>query len=187
MRNDPLVASIGTLLKKFKRFETQMRKFGMPLFLAQLPTWLLCLNYCLMMEGKTARISRIAGRIQRWLSTIRELSAHEKARTELIDIDQGMRNDIESTKRTLLQLRELCVEIGTQFISIGFRSWFLERTQKAFLTAVDLSCERATTLQGALEAHDTRALSLLRQEQAQQLAAQASAEAHAARAGIQPV
>jgi hypothetical protein len=187
MRNDPLVASIGGLLKKFKRFETQLRKLGLPLFLAQLPTWLLCFNYCLMMEGKTARIARIAQRIQRWLSTVRELSAHEKARSELIDIDRGMRDDIEATKRTLLQLRELCVDIGALFLSIGFRSWMLERTQKAFLKVVDLSCDTATTLQGALEAHDNRALSILRQEQAQQIAAKASAEAHAVRAAIQPV
>jgi hypothetical protein len=187
MRNDPLVASISALLNKFKRYETQMRKFGMPLFLAQLPTWFLCLNYCLMMEGKTARIARIARRIQRWLATIRELSAHEKARTELIDIDRGMRDDIEATKRTLLQMRALCVEIGVQFLGIGFRSWILERSQKAFLAAVDLSCDLATTLQGALEAHDNRALFILRQEQAQQIALKASAEAHAARAAAQPV
>jgi len=182
MRNDPLVASIGELLKKFKRFETQMRKFGMPLFLAQLPTWFLCLNYCIMMEGKTARITRISRRIQRWLGSVRELSSHEKARTELIDIDRGMRDDIEATKRTLLQLRELCVSIGSLFGSIGFRSRILDRTQRGFLKVIDPSCETATTLQGALEAHDNRALSILRQQQAVQIAADASAAAHAARA-----
>jgi len=187
MRNDPLIAYIGGLLQKFKRFETLMRQFGLPLFLAQIPTWFLCLNYCIMMEGKTARISRIARRIQRWLNTVRELSAHEKARTELIDIDCGMRDNIEATKRTLLQLRELCVDIVAMFASIGFRSWMLSRTQRTFLQAVDLSCETATTLQGALAAHDNRALSILRQEQAQQIAAKASEAAHAARAAVQPV
>jgi len=182
MRNDPLIASIGGLLQKFKRFETRMRQLGLPLFVAQLPTWVLCLNYCMMMEGKTARITRISRRIQRWLGSVRELSNHEKARTELIDIDRGMRDDIEATKRTLLQLRELCVNIGTLFGNIGFTSKILDRTQRAFLKVVDLSCETATTLQGALEAHDDRALLILRQQQAVQLAAEASAAAHAARA-----
>jgi len=187
MRNDPLLTSINGLLQKFKRFETAARQFGMPLFLAQLPTWLLCLNYCIMMEGKTARIARISRRIQRWLGTVRELSAHEKARTELIDVDKGMRDDIEATKRSLMQLRELCISIGTLFGSIGYRSWMLDRTQRAFIKVVDLSCELSTKLQGALEAHDNRALSLLRQEQAQKLAAKASAAAHAARTAAQPV
>jgi hypothetical protein len=187
MRTDPLIASIGGLLRKFKRFETQAQRFGLPLFLAQLPTWFLCLNYCIMMEGKTARIARISRRIQRWLGTVRELSAHEKARTELIDVDRGMRDDIEATKRSLLQLRELCVNIGTLFSSIGFRSWMLDRTQRAFLKVVDVSCELSTNLQGALEAHDNRALSILRQEQAQKLALEASAAAHAAHAAAQPV
>ena len=95
MRHDPLIDSIGGLLQKFKRFETQARQFGMPLFLAQLPTWLLCLNYCIMMEGKTARIARISCRMQRWLRTVKELSAHERARTEMIDVDLSMREDIE--------------------------------------------------------------------------------------------
>jgi hypothetical protein len=187
MRTDPLITSIGGLLRKFKRFETQAQRFGLPLFLAQLPTWFLCLNYCMMMEGKTARIARISRRIRRWLGTVRELSAHEKARTELIDVDHGMREDIEISKRSLLQLRELCINVGALFGNMGFHSWMLDRTQRAFITVVDLSCALSTTLQGALEAHDNRALSILRQEQAQKLALEASAAAHAAHAAAQPV
>lgn len=163
MRQDPLLASIGGMLRRFKRAETWLRKAGLPVVLARVPIWLLCLQYCVMMRGKTARITRIAQRIARWLETITELSQHEKARLELIDMDSGMRNDIESTKRTLLQLRELCVDVSAMFDSIGFKSAMLDTTQETFLVVVDESCITATTLQRALEMHDTRALALLRE------------------------
>jgi hypothetical protein len=139
------------------------------------PVWLLCLQYCIMMRGKTARITRIGERIGRWLETITELSQHGKARLELIDMDSGMRNDIESTKRTLLQLRELCVDVGGMFDSIGYRSRMLDSTQEAFLVVVDESCAIATTLQRALELHDTRALALLRDMQDAERASRADA------------
>lgn len=165
MRQDPMLASIGGMLNKFKRAEDWLRKAGLPTFLARVPVWLLCVHYCIMMEGKTTRISRIAQRIARWLETIEELAQNDKARMELIDIDCGMRNDIESTKRTLFVLRELCVDVGRLFGSIGFRSRILDRTQKAFMAVVDESCTTATTLQRALELHDNRALLLLRELQ----------------------
>ena len=163
MRQDPFLASIGGMLRRFKRAEAWLRKAGLPVVLARVPVWLLCLQYCVMMRGKTARITRIAQRIARWLEAITELSQHEKARLELIDMDSGMRNDIESTKRTLLQLRELCVDVGGMFDSIGFRSAMLDSTQETFLVVVDESCITATTLQRALEMHDTRAIALLRE------------------------
>jgi hypothetical protein len=163
MRQDPLLASIGGMLRKFKRAEAWLRHAGLPTFLARVPIWLLCVHYCLMMRGKTGRIARIGYKIDRWLATITELSRHEKARVELIDVDHGMRNDIESTKKTLLLLRELCVDVGTLFGSIGFHSVILARTQREFLAVVDESCDTATTLQRALELHDARALALLRQ------------------------
>ena len=114
-----------------------------------------------MMRGKTRRISRVAERIACWLETITELSRHELARTELLDMDSGMRNDIESTKRTLLLLRELCVDIGGMFDSIGFHCRLIDHTQETFLAVVDQSCITATNLQRALEMHDARALALL--------------------------
>ncbi|AVR96159.1 hypothetical protein C9I28_10845 [Pseudoduganella armeniaca] len=142
--------------------ETRLARVGMPAFLARFPVWVLCLIYCTMMRGKTARIGRIEQRIHSWLDTIRELSRHEKGRTELVDLDSSMRNDIETTKRTLLALRDVCLDIGTMFGSIGFRSRRLTRTQQAFVTVVDESCATATALQLALQSHDSRALALLR-------------------------
>lgn len=163
MHQDPLLASIGGMLRRFKRAEAWLRKAGLPVFLARVPVWLLCLQYCIMMRGKTVRITRVSQRIARWLQTITELSQHETARAELLDMDGGMRNDIESTKRTLLLLRDLCVDMGGMFDSIGFDSRLLDSTQKTFLAVVDESCITATTLQRALEMHDIRALALLRE------------------------
>jgi len=168
MRQDPLLSNIGAVLQKFRRMETRMRKAGLPGFLARLPVWMLCLHYCIMMHGKTLRIDRIAERIEHWLETIMALSHNARARTELIDMDRGMRNDIESTKRTLLTLRELCVDVAMMFGSIGFTSSLLARTQSAFLDAVDDACITASTLQRALEGHDNRAIELLRQSAARE-------------------
>lgn len=165
MRQDPLSTGIGDMLQKFRRMESWMRRFGIPPVLARMPVWVLCVHYCMMMRGKTARIAKVAQRIERWLETIMELSRQDASRTELIDMDRGMRNDIESTKRTLLALREISLDVGTMFCSIGFHSRLLDRTQQGFLNVVDNSCATATTLQDALEAHDTHALQLLRQTQ----------------------
>lgn len=172
MRQDPLLSNIGGLLQKFRKMETRMRNAGLPGFLARLPVWVLCLHYCFMMHGKTMRIDRIAERIEHWLETITALSQNAHARTELIDMDRSMRNDIESTKRTLLTLRELCVDVVSMFRAIGFTSRLLERTQCAFLDAVDDACITASTLQRALEGHDNRAIELLRQIDAREQAGQ---------------
>jgi hypothetical protein len=163
MRQDPLLAGIGGMLRRFKRAEAWLRKAGLPTSLAHIPVWVLCVQYCIMMRRKTARITRIAERIARWLETITEVSQHDKARLELLDMDGGMRNDIESTKRTLLLLREVCVDVGGMFHSIGFKARILESTQEKFLAVVEESCFTATTLQRAFEMHDARALALLRE------------------------
>jgi hypothetical protein len=163
--HDPLLANIGGLLRRFQRAEAWLRHAGLPSRLARAPMWVLCLQYCMMMRGKTTRIAKVGERIGRWLETITALSTNEKARLELLDMDCGMRNDIESTKRTLLQLRELCVDVGSLFGSIGFTAAILDRTQGTFLQVVDESCSTATTLQRALQLHDERALLLLRQMQ----------------------
>jgi prefoldin subunit 5 len=53
-----------------------------------------------------------------------------------------------------------------------------------FTGVVDDCCHTATRLQQALADHDQRALALLRQMQAEQQAADASAAAHAARSAL---
>ncbi|UTY60388.1 hypothetical protein [Massilia sp. erpn] len=173
MRQGPVTASIGELLQKLKKVEHKMRSAGLPLFLARLPVWVLCLHYCVMMRGKTTRIRRIARHIESWLSAMHELVQQEETSRELLDIGKGMQDDIEATKRTLLSLRELCVNIGEMFSGIGFRSRLLDWTQNGFLRVIDDSCSAAINLQITLASHDERVLALLRQEQAQQLAAPA--------------
>lgn len=163
MRQDRLSAHIGITLQKLRKMETRLSRAGLPACLARLPVWALSLIYCVMMRGKAARIGRIEQRIGDWLGTIKDLSRHEKGRTELVDLDSSMRNDIETTKRTLLALREACLDIGTMFASIGFRSRLLASTQQAFMTAVDTSCATAMALQLALQSHDRCALALLRE------------------------
>lgn len=177
MRPDPVTASIGELLQKLKKVEHTMRSAGLPLCLARLPVWVLCLHYCLMMRGKTTRIGRIGRRIESWLAAIRELVQKEEASHELLDIGKGMQDDIEATKRTLLSLRELCVNIGDMFSGIGFQSRLLDWTQNRFLRVIDDSCSAAINLQATLAMHDARVLDLLRQEQVQQLSAQAATSA----------
>ena len=180
MHQDPLLASIGGILRRFKRAEACLRNAGLPTSLARIPVWALCLHYCITMRGKTVRIARIGERIARWLETIVEVSQHEKARFELLDMDGGMRNDIESTKRTLLLLREVCVDVGGMFHSIGFKARILENTQEKFLAVVEECCTTATTLQRAFEMHDMRALALLRETDEAQRPAGAGAGAAAA-------
>jgi hypothetical protein len=193
MRQDPSLSNIGGILQKFRKMETRMRKAGLPAFVARLPVWVLCLHYCVMMHGKTMRIDRIAERIEHWLETVTGLSHNAHARTELIDMDRSMRNDIESTKRTLLTLRELCVDVASMFRAIGFTSRMLERTQHAFLDAVDDACITASTLQRALEGHDNRAIELLRQLDVREQAPQPAeaqpgdrAQQYATNAGTRP-
>lgn len=185
MRHDPIIAGLSGMLRKIKRMEDWLRRAGLPSILARLPLSLLCLNYCVMMAGKSMRLARIGERIHRWLCTVEELAASEKAKLEMIDLDRGMRDDIEATKRTILSLRELCDDVARLFASAGYRSWLLDRVQRRFADVVEDCCNTATRLQQALESHDRRALALLRQLQAEQQAADASTAAHQARTALQ--
>lgn len=183
MRPDSVHVSIAAMLLKFKRLEVWLRSAGVPDFLARVPCSLLLLHYCHTLEAKTARITGISLRIKKWLKSISDLSADAHARTELIDIDMGMRNDIEITKRTLWELRDLSLEVARMFNNVGCTSRRLLRLQEAFLQVLTESYETATVLQGALAAHDQRALTLLRQMQADDKAAEArAAETRAAEA-----
>jgi hypothetical protein len=73
MHHDPFLAGIGGMLRRYRCAEAWLRRAGLPVVLARVPVWLLCLQYCIMMRGKTTRITRVAGRIARWLETITEL------------------------------------------------------------------------------------------------------------------
>lgn len=185
MRQDPVIAGLSSLLQKYRQAEEWLRRAGLPAVLARLPLSLICLNYCGMLFGKTLRLARIAARIHRWLQTVEQLQQSEKARTEMIDLDGGMRDDIEATKRTIESLRDLCLGVARLFASVGHRSRLLDKVQEMFTRVVDDCCDTATRLQGALADHDQRALSLLRQMQAEQQAVDASEAAHAARAALQ--
>lgn len=156
--------SITSLLVRFKRLEVWLRSAGFPECLARLPCSLLCLHYCHTLEGKIARITATSLRIKKWLKSILDLAANDYARTELIDMDMSMRKDIEVTKRTLSELRELSLEIAQLFDSIGCTSRRLTRLQADFLQVLAVSYETASTLQRALAEHDQRALALLRQQ-----------------------
>lgn len=174
MRRDSPNAGIASMLTKGKQLENRLRSAGFPDLLARLPCGLLCLHYCHTLETKTARITSISLRIGKWLKAITELAADTHARTELIDMDMGMRNDIEMTKRTLWDLRETSVDVERLFRSVGCTSHRLARLQEAFLLVLVESYETATILQGALAEHDRCALALLRQMQADSNAAQAA-------------
>jgi len=181
MRNYSLIGNIGAMLHRCKQLETSMRQAGMPAFLACLPLGVLALQYCFMLRQKTSRIVRIAGRIERWQGTVDQLSAHEKGRSEFIDLDRKMRIDIEAAATSMRGLRELCMEICAMFTAIGYQSPMLESALQRFFNAVENACEASARLVEKVDAHDRRALSIRQQQHALEQAAQASSIAHGAR------
>jgi hypothetical protein len=139
--------------------------------LARLPVCWLCWHYCAMIDGKTVRIARIGVRLERWMSLVRRMDETPAARTELIDQDQSMRRDLESTKHTLWELRGICLDVRQLFSSIGYHSARLQRKQQAFLHAVDAVLELSNALQHSMGEHDSAAIVLLRQLAAERLLA----------------
>lgn len=166
MRPHPVNNGIWAMLSKIKKTEQRLRSAGLPMVLARLPYWLLALQYCYSMQSKMARIERIALRIRAWLTSVQELSAREEARTELLDIRQDMRDDIECTKRTLWDLREICIDVTRLFSTVGYSSRRLARLQEQLVKLLSDSYESATQLQQVLAEHDAAALALLREMQA---------------------
>jgi len=171
MPRPSLSISLERLLVSVKRIEGGLRSAGLPPVLARLPVCWLCWHYCAMIDGKTARIDRIGGRLGHWLSALRRIDGNSAARTELIDLDQAMRRDLESTKHTLWELRGICLDVRGLFSGIGYASARLQRKQDAFLRAVDTALERVHALQQALVEHDSAALVLLREQAAERLPA----------------
>jgi hypothetical protein len=182
MRNHSLSGNIVSLLRRCKALEAAMRKAGFPAFLACLPVALLALQYVLMLREKTASIRRICGRMHSWLATVGELSAHERGRSEFIDLDRKMRGDIEGACDSMRSLRGLCVEICAMFSAVGHESGLLQRGRDRFEEAVKEACRLSQSLLDAVDAHDCRALAIRQQEHAIEQAGESSAAAHAARA-----
>lgn len=165
MHPHPVNKGIWLMLSKIRRMEQQLRAAGWPLALARLPYWLLALQYYWIMKPKLARIERVARRIRGWQATVQALCAREEARTELIDVRQAMRDDLECTKRTLSDLRDICVDVTQMFSTVGYSSRRLARLQEDMVSLLSASYEAATQLQCMLAEHDASALALLRQMQ----------------------
>ncbi|KQV46603.1 MULTISPECIES: hypothetical protein [unclassified Duganella] len=181
MRNQSLGSNIGAILRRCKKMETNLRRAGMPAFLACLPLALLACQYALILRQKNINISRIIGRIQRWKSTVSELSAHDCARTEFIDLDRKMRADIEGACDSMRTLCDLCAEICDMFSAVGYESPMLKRGRDRFDATVEDACSVSQSLIDLVDTHDRRALAIRQQQHAIELAGEASAAAHAVR------
>lgn len=181
MRNRSRIGRISPSVQRCKELSRVLQRAGMPDFMACLPLSLLSLQHCLILRRKTARIAVIEGRMQRWLATVRDMSAHERARSEFLDLDHSMRNDIVGARDSMRDLCELCSEICGSFAVIGHESDLLERYRQRFVDVVARACVLSDTLVDAIDAHDRCALDIRQQQHALEQAALASAAAHAAR------
>lgn len=166
MSRPSLNISIERLLVSVKRLEGGLRTAGLPPVLARLPACWLCWHYCVMIDGKTARIVRIGARLNHWLAALRRMDGNPAARTELIDLDQAMRRDLEATRQPLWELRGICLDVCQLFGRIGYASARLQRKQDAFLREIDTVLELTHALQQAVAEHDSAAITLLREQEA---------------------
>lgn len=162
MRPHPVNLTIWDRLLKLRRLEQRLAAAGVPAALARLPYWIFSQQYCWEMESKIARIRRIGARIQVWHDSMQRLCTRDGAEIELVDVGMGMRDDIEVTKRTLADLREICVDVTRLFHGVGYSSRRLTRLQDNFVTLLNHSYDTASALQHMLHEHDMRALTLLR-------------------------
>jgi len=167
VRPHPVNLTIWDRLLKLRRLEQRLAAAGLPAALARLPYWIFSLQYCWEMEAKIVRIRRIAARIQAWHDSMQRLCARDGAETELVDVGMGMRDDIEATKRTLADLRDICVDVTRLFHGVGYSSRRLTSLQDDFVTLLNHSYDTACALQRMLHEHDARALTLLRELHAQ--------------------
>lgn len=167
----PVSENLERMLEAVRELERRMHAAGLPRFVARLPAWWLCWYYCRMLDGKIARMDIIRGKFARWLPVVRQLSHEEVSRTELIDMDRGLRADISSTRSAMWDLRSYCLDVSRHFDRLGYRSEPLQRRQKIFLGLLEESCELASLLLDEVDAHDSLALSLLQAEQLRERAA----------------
>jgi hypothetical protein len=169
----PVGQNVERLLDEVRKLERRLYAAGLPCFLARLPVWWLCWHYCRMLDGKIARMERIHGKFSRWLPVVRKLGVEEPSRTEMIDMDRGLRADIGSTRSAMWELRGYCIDIGSRFEKLGYVSASLQRRQKIFVGMLEESCQLASMLLDEVEAHDSQALALLQAEQLRERAAAA--------------
>ncbi len=163
MRPHPFNLTIWERLLKLRQLETRLAAAGVPAVLARLPYGLFALQYCWEMESKIVRIRRIGARIEAWHASMQRLCMRDGAEMELVDVGMGMRDDIEATKRTLADLRDICTDVTRLFRDVGYSSRRLTRLQDDFVALLNHSYDTANALQHMLHEHDTRALALLRQ------------------------
>jgi hypothetical protein len=163
MRPHPVNLTIWDRLLKLRQLEQRLAAAGLPAALARVPYWIFSVQYCWEMESKIVRIRRIGARIQAWHDSMQHLCARDGAETELVDVGMGMRDDIEATKRTLADLRDICVDVTRLFDGVGYSSRRLMSLQEDFVSLLNHSYDTACALQHMLQEHDTRALALLRQ------------------------
>lgn len=175
MSHLPTGASARRLVDAVQKLERSLAHAGLPRFVARLPVCWLAWYYCRMLDEKIARITRIAGKFDRWGPAIREASPVAQEKLEMLDLDRSMRTDIEFTKVTMMDLRSYCEDIDRMFGELGYESAGLKRRQAAFLAILDASCASASRMQDALTRHDDAVLARLRAEAD-------SAAAHTARA-----
>lgn len=163
MRPHPVNLTIWDRLLKLRRLEQRLAAAGLPAALARLPYWIFSVQYCWEMESKITRIRRIGARIQVWHDAMHRVCTRDGAEIELVDVGMGMRDDIEATKRTLADLRDICVDVTRLFHGVGYSSRRLILLQENFVTLLDRSYDTANALQHMLHEHDAKALTLLRE------------------------
>ncbi|GAB2875452.1 hypothetical protein GCM10027277_50860 [Pseudoduganella ginsengisoli] len=163
MRPHPVNLTIWDRLQKLRQLEQRLAAVGVPAALARLPYWLFSIQYCWEMESKIIRIRRIGARIEAWHESMHRLCTRDGAEIELVDVGMGMRDDIEATKRTLADLRDICVDVTRLFDGVGYSSRRLMRLQENFVALLNQSYDTASALQSMLHEHDERALALLRE------------------------
>jgi len=164
MSHIPTRISARRLVDAVQKLERSLFTAGLPRFVARLPVCVLSWYYCRMLDEKIARITRIAGKFDRWGPAIRDASPVAQEKMEMLDLDRSMRTDIEFTKATMMDLREYCEDIGRMFGQLGYQSARLQRRQAAFLAILDASCASASRMQDALTRHDDAVLARLRAE-----------------------
>ena len=164
MSSVPLGDNTRRLIAAVKKLEQSLRTAGLPRWMARFPVFWLCWHYCRMLDQKTVRMQRIAGKFDRWGPAIREMSPAAQEKMEMLDLDRSMRTDIEYTKSTLLELRDYCIDIGRMFEQLGYKSLALQRRQAHFMALLEASCESASRMQDALTRHDDAVLARLRAE-----------------------